>query len=240
MTWGVPLLVSYHFAFHTVHGVFKARILKWLAIPFSSGPHSVRPLHHDPPIFGCPAGMAWFIELDKAVVLVWLDWLVFFEYCFSVSALWCPLATPTILLGFLLPSAERSYPASEASGSFSLLSAIRVVSSIYLRFLIFLPAILIPACNSSSPAFLMIYFVYKLKKQKGFSGGAEVKASACNVGDLGSIPGLGRSPGGGNGNPLQYSCLENPMDGGAWWTTVHRLQRVGHDWETWLSFTFPK
>ena len=42
------------------------------------------------------------------------------------------------------------------------------------------------------------------------------KASACNSGDLGSIPGSGRSPGEGNGNPLQYSCLENPMDGGAW------------------------
>ena len=45
----------------------------------------------------------------------------------------------------------------------------------------------------------------------GFPGGSEVKASACNEGDLGSIPGEG------NGNPLQYSCLENPMDGGAWW-----------------------
>ena len=55
----------------------------------------------------------------------------------------------------------------------------------------------------------------------GFPGGSEVKASACNVGDLGSIPGLGRSPGEGNGNPLQYSCLENPMDRGAWWATVH-------------------
>ena len=44
----------------------------------------------------------------------------------------------------------------------------------------------------------------------------KVKASACNAGDLGSIPGLGRFPGEGNGNPLQYSCLENPMDGGAW------------------------
>ena len=50
----------------------------------------------------------------------------------------------------------------------------------------------------------------------GFPGGAEVKASAFNVGDLGSIPGSGRSPGDGNGNPLQYSSLENPMDGGAW------------------------
>ena len=55
-----------------------------------------------------------------------------------------------------------------------------------------------------------------------------VKASAFNVGDLGSIPGLGRSPGEGNGNPLQYSCLENPMDGGAWLASMGS-QRVGHD-----------
>ena len=48
-----------------------------------------------------------------------------------------------------------------------------------------------------------------------------VKASACNAGDLGLILGSGRSPGEGNGNPLQYSCLENSMDGGAWWATVH-------------------
>ena len=64
---------------------------------------------------------------------------------------------------------------------------------------------------------------------KNFPGGAEIKASARNVGDLGSIPGSGRSSAEGNGNPLQYSCLENPMDGGALWATVHRSQRVGHD-----------
>ena len=58
---------------------------------------------------------------------------------------------------------------------------------------------------------------------KGF--GSEVKASACNAEDLGSIPGSGRSPGEGNGNPLQYSCLENPMDGGAWWATVHGVTK---------------
>ena len=50
----------------------------------------------------------------------------------------------------------------------------------------------------------------------GFPGGSDSKASACNEGDLGSIPGSGRSPGEGNGKPLQYSCLENPMGGGAW------------------------
>ena len=49
-----------------------------------------------------------------------------------------------------------------------------------------------------------------------FNGGSEVKVSASNAGDPGSIPGPGRSPGEGNGNPLQYSCLENPMDGEAW------------------------
>ena len=48
------------------------------------------------------------------------------------------------------------------------------------------------------------------------TGGSDGKVSACNAGDSGSIPGLGRSPGEGNGNPLQYSCLENPMDGEAW------------------------
>ena len=55
-----------------------------------------------------------------------------------------------------------------------------------------------------------------LDSRMGFPGGSEVKASALNVGDLGMIPELGRSPGEGSGNPLQYSCLENPMEGGAW------------------------
>ena len=59
----------------------------------------------------------------------------------------------------------------------------------------------------------------------GFPGGSKVKASACNAGDLCSIPGLGRSPGGGNGNPLQYSCLENPMDRGALQATVRGVSK---------------
>ena len=56
----------------------------------------------------------------------------------------------------------------------------------------------------------------------GFPGGSDGKESACKAGDLGLIPGLGRSPGEGNGNPHQYSCLENPMDRGAW-----RVQSMG-------------
>ena len=56
----------------------------------------------------------------------------------------------------------------------------------------------------------------ELKHYRGFPGGSEVKASACNAGDPGSIPESERSPGEGNGNPLEYSCLENPMERGAW------------------------
>ena len=62
-----------------------------------------------------------------------------------------------------------------------------------------------------------------------------VKASACNAGDLGSIPGLGRSTGEGNGNPLQYSCLENAVDGGAWWATVLGVAKI---WTRLSNLTF--
>ena len=55
----------------------------------------------------------------------------------------------------------------------------------------------------------------------GFPRGSVVKNLSANAGDSGSIPNLGRSPGGGNGHPLEYSCLEKPMDRGAWWATVH-------------------
>ena len=57
-----------------------------------------------------------------------------------------------------------------------------------------------------------------------FLGGLDGKASAYNVGDPGSIPGLGRSPGEGNDNPFQYSCLENLMDGGTWYATIHGVK----------------
>ena len=61
----------------------------------------------------------------------------------------------------------------------------------------------------------------------GFPGGSEVKASACNAGDLGSNPGSGRSPGEGSGNPFQYSCLQNSMDREAWWASVHGVAKSG-------------
>ena len=58
--------------------------------------------------------------------------------------------------------------------------------------------------------------LFNMLSRLDFPGGSDGKASAYDAGDLGSIPGLGRSPGEGNGNPLQYSCLENPMEGGTW------------------------
>ena len=66
----------------------------------------------------------------------------------------------------------------------------------------------------------MCHFCTRVILSLGFSGGSDSKESACNGGDLGLIPGLGRSPGEGNGSPLQCSCLESPMDRGAWWPIV--------------------
>ena len=69
----------------------------------------------------------------------------------------------------------------------------------------------------------------------GFLGGSDSKESACNAGNLGLIPRLGRSPGEGNGNPLQYSCLENSIDRGAWQATVHGAEK---SWTRLSDFDF--
>ena len=90
----------------------------------------------------------------------------------------------------------------------SSLSAIRVGSSVYLRLLAFFPGNL-----NSSLCFIQPGISHEVHTSLVAQ---TVKASAYNARDLGLIPGLGRSPGEGNGNPLQYSCLEKPMDGGAW------------------------
>ena len=71
----------------------------------------------------------------------------------------------------------------------------------------------------------------------GFPGGTMVKNLPANAGDAGSVPELGRSPGEGNGNPLQYSCLGNPMDREAWWPTVQGSQRVRHNLATQPTHT---
>ena len=78
----------------------------------------------------------------------------------------------------------------------------------------------------ASSIFVFIYLYL------GFPPSSVGKESACNAGDPGLIPGLGTSYGEGNVNPPQYSCLENPMDRGAWQATVHGFARVGHDLAT--------
>ena len=77
---------------------------------------------------------------------------------------------------------------------------------------------------------------HRLSGLRSFPCGSNSKESGCNTGDLGLIPGLERFPGEGNGNPLQYSCLENPMDRGAWWAASMGLQRVGRDLATHFHF----
>ena len=72
-------------------------------------------------------------------------------------------------------------------------------------------------------AYISLFIKRKIYWILGFPGGSVVKNPPANAGGIGSTPGLGRSPGEGNGYPLQYSCLENPMDRGAWWTTVLRI-----------------
>ena len=74
----------------------------------------------------------------------------------------------------------------------------------------------LPACVWKEPSW---------RGSEDFPGGSDGKASAYNAGHPGSVPGSGRSPGEGNGNPLQYSCLENPMDRGAWQATVHGVTK---------------
>ena len=86
--------------------------------------------------------------------------------------------------------------------------------------------------RSHNVTLVLILDIYSTKRVNlGFPGGSDSKASTCNAGDLGSIPGSGRSPGEGNGNPLQYCCLENSMEGGAWWATVHGVAKS----RTWLN-----
>ena len=67
--------------------------------------------------------------------------------------------------------------------------------------------------------------MHYLMMAMGFPGGSDSKESTCNAGDPDLIPGSERSPGEGNGNPLQYSCLNNPTDRGAWWATVHKVTK---------------
>ena len=109
--------------------------------------------------------------------------------------------------------------------SSSSLSTIRVVSSAYLKCWYF---------SRQSWFQLVLHPAWHFPWSR-FPGGSDGKASACSVGDPDAILGSGRSPGEGNGSPLQYSCLENSLDGGAWWATVHGVTK---SWTRLSDFTF--
>ena len=80
--------------------------------------------------------------------------------------------------------------------------------------------------NAGFVSFLgFTFFLHLTLYSLGFPGSLDGKVSAYNAGDPGLVPGSERFPGGGNGSPLQYSCLENPMDRGAWWATVHGVTK---------------
>ena len=89
--------------------------------------------------------------------------------------------------------------------------------------------------------FYLIILCWFLLAYAGFPGGSDSKVSVCSAGDPSSIPGLGRAPGEGNGSPLQYSCLENALDGGAWQATVHGVAKSRtrlSDFTFTFTFTF--
>ena len=82
-------------------------------------------------------------------------------------------------------------------------------------------------CRLVSPSMYQSYYSEKADKNPSFMiGGSDGEESACNAGDVGSIPGSGRSPGEGNGNPVQYSHLGNPLERGVWWSIVRRVTEL--------------
>ena len=100
-----------------------------------------------------------------------------------------------------------------------------MLSRLVINFLPRSKRLLISSLQSPSAVILEPKKIKSLTVSIIFPGDSGGKASAYNAGDPGSIPGYGRSPGERNGKPLQYSCLENPMDGGAWWPTVHGVSK---------------
>ena len=119
----------------------------------------------------------------------------------------------------------------------------RILSLIKSNLLIssFLPSILIPFLSRTIffclPSCRSLPLFEKISLY--FPGGSDSKVSAYNAGDLGSVPGSGRSPGEGNGKPLRYFCLENPMDGGAWEATVHGVAKSRTQLSDFTSLHFP-
>ena len=148
-----------------------------------------------------------------------------------------PSWTPSLLAPRTIPLGHPSAPAPSIQHHASNLDW-RFVS--YMILYVSMPfSQIIPSSPSPTESKRLFYtsvslLLFRIQGYGCFPGGSEDKASACNAGDPGSIPGLGRSPGEGNGNPLQCSCLENTGDRGAWWASVYGVAQSRTQLK-WLS-----
>ena len=128
------------------------------------------------------------------------------------------------------PRIWRKFPSGQQSST--LLRLLCLLSHRTLCLFLLCAALSVCTCVCVSALGLVSSYRLPAAAFLGFPGGPDRKESACNAGDLGLIPGLGRPPGEGNGNPLQYSCLENLMDRRSWRAIVHGFARIGHDLAT--------
>ena len=141
----------------------------------------------------------------------------------------CTYVSPDLPIHPIHPRVHTSTPYISIS-----ISALQIVSSVPIFPRFHLHVLIYNVCFS-----LSYFTLYEKFKQfctthhmsHHFPGSSDGKESACNEGDPGLIPQSGKSPGEGSGNPLQYSCLENPMDRGTWWASVHGVMKS----QTWLS-----
>ena len=165
----------------SIHGLFQARVLEWVAISFSRGTSQ-------------PRNRTWVSHIVGRCFTIWTTrWILNHWHTREVPIL------------FLTGKPEPS----------NIIKSAFIWLNVQWRLKIF---ILKEKCRKS------ILFFFKLG-YSCFPGGSDSKESACNAGDLDSIPGLGRSPGEGNGYPLQYSYMDNPMDRGTWHAAVHGVTK---------------
>ena len=243
LTLCVPM--CYRLPGSSVHGILQERILEWAAISSSRGifPTQVsclpgRFFTTEPPgkplsTQSYPLLLALFQDLDGK----WQASLVLISGP-VLAAHFSPLPTHSKYKG----PEVGSYSASGQTQDVTyLVICARTSTKLSLHLMPFLSS---PWPSVAAPAFHHQFFSWSLCMQLPplrisfsncqlfcFPGGSDGKESACSAGHLALIPGSGKSPGEGNGYPLQYSCLENSMGRGAWWTTVHEVPK---SW-TWLS-----
>ena len=206
----------------SVHGIFQAWILEWVAVSFSRGSSWPRDRTQVSRIVG-RSFTVWatreaLCRVKDSVISLWLlllfqVWVYYLRLIFNCIH----IIITIIICSEILQQSQCDMNKGGAFGHLDLVCTLQVWWAISKP----LKATPEDRTISTSSSFLSVQSWHHIGKE-----------SACSAGDPGSIPRLGKSPGEGNGNPLQYSCLENPLDRGAWQATVHGVARVGHDWTT--------